>query len=385
MAPASAACHSHRCRLRPPDNVGLIPRPGTSTHNPESNSSSMRTLLILIALTRSAAACSCGSEPFGPICQRIGELKILFVGKAIARNDLHEAGIRVGTWYKFTVDEVFKRLQPNVREVIVDPGSGTSCQMSFTIGSRYLVFSYAETLAGLPNNSRAPRTAGLVVSTGGCTGTRLAELVSARDLEFARQYRAAPGPPSIVGSARIHADEFQWSDRYPPLAGASIKLSGTGAVRTATTGPDGRYEFANVPPGSYLVTAYAKGFVSSSHSYDVVVPAQGCGLADIGMFTDGGMRGKVLEHDGRPARYVIVEYLYADPALSNSKAYPRAVKTNDQGEFRFVGVPPGEFLLGLRIDSAPIPEEGIVPTYWPGVTDRAKAPILRMAVGEKKG
>ena len=153
MAPASAACHSHRCRLRPPDNVGLIPRPGTSTHNPESNSSSMRTLLILIALTRSAVACSCGSEPFGPICQRIGELKVLFVGKAIARNDLHEAGIRVGTWYKFTVDEVFKGLQPNVREVIVDPGSGTSCQMSFTIGSRHLVFSYAETLAGLPNNS----------------------------------------------------------------------------------------------------------------------------------------------------------------------------------------------------------------------------------------
>lgn len=345
----------------------------------------MRTLLIFIALARTSAACSCGSEALSPICKRISEVDVLFIGTPVATNDKYGGPAGDPVWYRFSVQEVFKGLQPQQKEVLID--TSTPCAIQFTVGKQYLVFSYRQTAqtdrtSAVSEGLLGPRRPVLV--TGSCSGSHEVQYVSARDLQFARQYRAAPGPPSIVGSARIHADEFQWSDRYPPLAGASIKLSGFGAVRTATTGPDGTHEFPNVPPGNYLVTAYAKGFVSSSHSYDVAVPAQGCGLANIGMFTDGGMRGKVLEHNGRPARYVTVEYLHADPALKDSNAYPRAVKTNDQGEFRFVGVPPGDFLLGVRIDSAPTPEEGIVPAYWPGVTDRGKAQILRMAAGEKR-
>src|SRR5437016_3727501 len=95
--------------------------------------SSMRILFITIVITRVAMACSCGPQAYAPLCQRIDKVKVLFIGTAVETNDNHDGFIKGGLWYRFRVDEPFKGLDSGVKEVVVNPASGTSCQEEFTV------------------------------------------------------------------------------------------------------------------------------------------------------------------------------------------------------------------------------------------------------------
>jgi protocatechuate 3,4-dioxygenase beta subunit len=353
----------------------------------------MRRLLLCIAIARIAAACTCGPEAYLPLCHRIDKLKVLFIGKAVETNDDNDGFIKAGIWYRFTVQESFKGLDPGVKEVIVDPASGTSCQGSFTVGKYYLVSSYGNSLAdlntpavtvgGFPPAGGAPRPKGPLVISGGCSGTLPIER-AAEDIAFVRQYVAAPQPAKVFGFVRMHSDEWLWNDRYPPLRGAEVRITGPAGARISSTGQDGRYEFPDVAPGHYVLTAQATGFRPNRKLYNIVVPAHGCGVANIGMYSDGAIEGAVLHHDGRPAAGVSVEYVHADRKLADLWYRDHKTETDEQGRFRFSGVPPGEFLVGVHIDSAPHAKEGIPPTYWPGVTEISKARVVRLAVNERR-
>jgi hypothetical protein len=66
-------------------------------------------------------------------------------------------------------------------------------------------------------------------------------------------------------------------------------------------------------------------------------------------------------------------------------AYPRAVRTSSQagGEYSFGGVPPGRFLLGIRLDSNSelnIPYPRI---YYDGATESGKATVLELQEGQQ--
>jgi hypothetical protein len=110
----------------------------------------MRILFVAIAIAPIGMACTCGPEVSAPLCQRIDKVKVLFIGTAVETNDSHDGFIKGGLWYRFRVEEPFKGLDPGVKEVVVDPASGSSCQEEFTIGKRYLISSYGNTLASQP-------------------------------------------------------------------------------------------------------------------------------------------------------------------------------------------------------------------------------------------
>lgn len=201
---------------------------------------------------------------------------------------------------------------------------------------------------------------------------------AATDLAFLRRYLAGKATPSIFGNVRIHASEWLWSDRYPPLPRASIRLIGAGSSRTALTDANGHYEFANVEPGVFTLSASSPGFTPARQNYEVAVPPGGCGVANIGMFSQSFLKGKVVEQDGRPAQNVAVEYRYSDANLENPYPSERSTKTDAQGRFAFSNVPPGNLLLGVHLDSAPTADQKIPPTYFPGVTAIEKATVLRL-------
>jgi len=338
-------------------------------------------------------ACSCAPEAYAPLCQRIDAVKVLFIGTAVETNDDHDGFIKGGLWYRFRVEEPFKGIDSSTKEVIVDPASGTSCQEEFAVGKRYLISGYGNTLVsqlaaavtfgGVPQSEGPHRPLGRLVVTGACSGSRLAEFAS-EDINFMRQYRAAPTPSSIFGYVRMHADESLWNDRYPPLPNAVIRLSGPGGNHTATTDKNGRYEISGVAPGKWSLTAYSSGFSSVHPSYSLDVPSHGCGVANVGMFSDGSIGGTVVEQDGTPAKGVAVDYLYADKKLSNPWFRDRSTTSDTEGRFHFIKVPPGDFFVGVHIDTPPEAAERIPPTYWPGVTDIGKAQLVHTAVNEKK-
>lgn len=350
----------------------------------------LRFAWAIAASAVSAAGCSCISTTL-PLCQRIDQAKVLFLGTAIETNDGPARPLRGTIWYRFKVEEAFRGIAGAWQEAFVDPGSGTD-QISYAIGKRYLISSFADARprpagGGFQINAEALRTTppptGPLVHAGGCSGSKAAE-EAAEDLAFLRQYRDHPRPARVFGSVRVHSTESLRHDRYPPLAGALVRLAGPADMRVAATDQGGAFEFADVPPGTYALAVYAAGYTPARAAYLVAVPANGCGFANVGMFSAGYLAGRVLRADGSPAPNLEVSYRWADRSLEPPFWRDRTTRTDRTGAFAFSKVPPGELLLGVNMETFPKAAQGILPTYWPGTTDLAKAQPVRLELNERR-
>lgn len=350
----------------------------------------LRLVSLLFLTWPIVLACSCAAP--GPACQRIDLFDYAFLGRVLATNETKDAQEAGPYWYRFSVDEAFKGLEPEVREVIVDPDNSTSCRQSFQVGSLYLLFGRRSPLSG-PSADAAKAAGALggargvpltspLVSTGQCTGTMLAEY-AAEDLHYLRRFRTGSVQPYIYGHVRMHADEGMWDDRLPGLPGVFVHLTGNELERTVTSGADGRFEIAGLAPGSYELTAAVPGYFPASPEYAVNVTANGCGYVNIAMLSHGSFSGTVTRPDGSPVQDVAVEYRSASDSL-NRPVRTRSTRTNEKGEFFFPTVPPGDYHLGVHIDSAPNAGERIVPTYWPGTAKAAEAGTLHLELNEQK-
>ena len=340
-----------------------------------------------------AAACSCSPFAAMPLCQRIDAAKVLFVGTALETNEDYSFGIKSGTWYRFSVEEALKGVDPSVKEVIVDPSSGSSCYEEFEVGKRYLVSSdgsllkdqqvAAISIIGSSRNGDQPRPTGPVVVTGVCSGSRPVEYAK-EDLDFIRQYITAPQPGRIVVSVRSHDDEFLWHNSNPPLTGVNVIVTGAGASARALTALDGLFQLSDVAAGKYSVTASLAGYRSNLPTYEIEVPAHGCGIAHIGMFTSSSVSGTAINADGLPAGGISVEVVYADPQYEQVWIEKNSAKTDAHGQFKIIGLPSGDFHVGVHIDSQPDPAEGILPTYAPGISDQGLAQVIHLAPNDEK-
>ena len=154
-----------------------------------------------------------------------------------------------------------------------------------------------------------------------------------------------------------------------PVREATVMLRGT--VRSGTppnvdsyvteTGSTGRFQ-VYLPPGKYQVMPSHSGFTAglpeplAGPTLLTLEPGQHAVLA-LQLVPDGVISGRVVDQDGDPLRNAGVEvlhysYLYGRRQLSGV----RSAVTNDRGEYRAYGLPPGSYYLRA---SAP-PAGGIV-------------------------
>src|SRR5579859_956889 len=96
-----------------------------------------KALVLLAASWRLVEACSCG--PSMPICTRIDQSTVLFIGDILNSNDDHTGTFAQLTLERVRVVEVFKGLPEGTKEVWLNPGSGTSCYGELSVGKRYLI------------------------------------------------------------------------------------------------------------------------------------------------------------------------------------------------------------------------------------------------------
>lgn len=166
-----------------------------------------------------------------------------------------------------------------------------------------------------------------------------------------------------------------------PLPNVTVTLidAASGTRRTTTTDAAGRYAFGPLPPGRYLVSAEAPGFVTQVFGQQGWVPegapidlAPGSTLDAVSfrLQRDAVIRGRLVHRDGRPASGVTVEALR--PSARGSSlgfvALSRALSGPD-GEFRLAGLPPGEYYVAAAPAPAdPADPQAAAPTYYPGVS-----------------
>jgi hypothetical protein len=156
-------------------------------------------------------------------------------------------------------------------------------------------------------------------------------------------------------------------------------------VLTATTDAQGRYEFNNLPAGRYDLSVSKIGYVPLAYSQTRTLQAgQMLELRadneirdqiDFRLIRAGAITGRVTDDFGEPLEARISAQRFEFIAgLRRLVPVGRPAQSNDLGEFRVYGLPPGQYYLGASTSYAP--------TYFPGTVNAAEAQPIAIAQGQ---
>jgi len=218
---------------------------------------------------------------------------------------------------------------------------------------------------------------------------------------------ATAGTASLIGRV-VAADTGQ------PVRSAGVRVETTGLSWTATTDDDGRFAVPNLPGGRYTLRVTKAGFVTWLYGRDPVgafsraepVEIRDGDRVDRGVLRlprGGVIAGRVVDAFGDPViemdvRALRHEYLApGEPRLG----YVRHASTNDLGEFRIYGLPPGRYFVGIGLSTAGVADRarqstdtlhvvpaprGVAPVFYPGTPLASDAtPVVVPAGAEIRG
>ena len=210
------------------------------------------------------------------------------------------------------------------------------------------------------------------------------------------------GQPVKPGAARIRGRVVA-ADSGQPIRRAVVRAS-AGEVRenrSTVTDAEGRYEFRELPAANYILNASKGSFVALSYGqtrpFDSGRPLelkdnQTIERVDFRLPRGGVIAGRVLDEVGEPVADVQVMTMRNQFVQGRRQPTPygRPAMTNDIGEFRLFGLPPGDYYISAtaRDLSAMMANSddraGYAPTYYPGTPNAAEAQLVAIAVGESK-
>jgi carboxypeptidase family protein len=165
--------------------------------------------------------------------------------------------------------------------------------------------------------------------------------------------RDAPAPERATCAISGRITE-QGSGR--PLARATVRLVSASQRLEAIAGADGRYEFTRLEAGEYALWA-GPGELTATHlaqAYTATAPLEflqqpppnltlkaGEILSDVNFALARALaiEGRILDPSGEPMANIAVQVLHAD----GTSVQARSGESDDRGEFRVYGLPPGRY------------------------------------------
>ncbi len=198
-----------------------------------------------------------------------------------------------------------------------------------------------------------------------------------------------------------------------PLRRAQVRISGPEiATKTALTDADGRYEFRDLPAGRFTVTGSKSGYVTVQYGQTrpfesgktiELADKQTLNAIDVVMPRGGVISGRIVDEFGEPVAEATVTSMRQSWTGGRRRmvATGRIAQTNDLGQFRLYGLPPGEYFVSATLRGAEMlilemlgssggpsgsgNSAGYAPTYFPGTATPTDAQKITVAAGQEIG
>lgn len=174
----------------------------------------------------------------------------------------------------------------------------------------------------------------------------------------------------------------------------SALMSASDSFTKVVTDGDGVYKLTDVPPGSYLVTVVAPGFVLNERDeYRTVVASEGENVDGMNFSLVRGavITGKLTDAEGRPVILQNVHILPAESVDGKSQDNPIhgavTTHTDDRGIYRAFGIRPGRYKVAAGQSDQPImgsfSRSKYKQVFHPDVTDPVKATVIEVTEGSE--
>ena len=176
-----------------------------------------------------------------------------------------------------------------------------------------------------------------------------------------------PPPLLLTLGPTIHVSGVVTAlDSHEPVAGASVRVDPVGEPggrggRSATTGPDGRFEAASLIPGGWRFTPNLKRVYLPGEPKDVTLAADPREVA-VALTLDPGLvvAGGVVDAEGRAVGGARVQLAGFEDVGSPPPEVGRTASTDPHGAFRFSGLRSGRYRLTVsRKGFAPAVLDGL--------------------------
>jgi hypothetical protein len=218
----------------------------------------------------------------------------------------------------------------------------------------------------------------------------------------AQPARDAASKPAVTGSGTIAGRLLVAGEREYPVRRARVTLESDALAEPliGDSDTDGRFRFAQLPPGTYRVRAEKPGFVTWSygarHAYDPGQPIQlaaaATRAADISLPRGAALEGRIVNQEGDGiANLVVSACRLTYGPYGKQAAVIKETRTDDLGRYRVHSLPAGDYL----VQAAPDPIDAVTQrqapgatrppgnarTYYPGTANLAEATRVTMSAG----
>jgi hypothetical protein len=350
-------------------------------------------LLLCFAIVVSAQ-CEMDSSP---PCQVFWRAQVVFSGVVTraSYSETYAKGEGDDRWnYRdriahFTVEETFRgKVGPEVDVIATEilptpttladgsPGvkamSDFDCDYKFKQGARYLVYAQVS-----QTNDGSLRV--------GFNRTRpLAQ--AADDLEFIRGLDGSEPGGRIYGQAKqIGPDPPNRGTikTVGPVAMVKVVVEGLGRHYETSTDSEGRYQIKGLKPGEYSVQALFPEELASPPVQKTRIEDKGCAHIDFAAETNGRISGKVFDAAGQPMPKMRLDLAFADQDANDPNPQTFWAYADETGNYEFNRIPPGRYVLGIRLNAIRDFDFAYPRTYYPAAISVSDARVFTLKAGEK--
>jgi protocatechuate 3,4-dioxygenase beta subunit len=226
---------------------------------------------------------------------------------------------------------------------------------------------------------------------------------------IAAQPPAPPPPrdqprPAPTGTAALRGRVVD-NETGRPLRRARISVSAAELgrdSRTTSTNLDGRYELLELPAGRYTIRVSRSGYLALQYGQRrpleqgtplQLADKQAADGVDFALPRSSVIAGRILDELSEPVAGVQVLAMRDAYWQGRRRLVPAggpAAVTDDEGEYRVIGLAPGRYVvMAILRDTWTVTEHGVeqmmayAPTYYPGTAGVAEARRVTVGVGQK--